>query len=205
MLLKVIHAGKKYNVGQYRCDACGQEYEKRIRPRVVDTCGCKPRGWGGKNWRHGEDCSRGPSPELKAFRKMHERCASSACKDYPNYGGRGITVCPRWSDFKNFLEDMGRRPGPAYSVERIDVNRGYAPENCRWATRREQARNTRRNHYVTVSGRTQIVAEWLRELSLSRTTFYRKLREGFTAEWLILAALAARNRVSECRGDPDEV
>lgn len=75
---------------------------------------------------------------------MIRRCTKSNCKSYPNYGGRGIAVCDRWLEsFANFLADMGSRPTRVHSLDRIDCNGNYEPKNCRWATKKEQARNTR--------------------------------------------------------------
>jgi hypothetical protein len=78
----------------------------------------------------------------KSWKSMHERCEDTRNASYPLYGARGIKVCERWSDFLNFLEDMGERPSREYSIDRIDAEKGYEPSNCRWLTRREQ--NARR-------------------------------------------------------------
>jgi len=76
---------------------------------------------------------------------IKQRCANPRCKDYPAYGGRGITICARWSSsFEAFLEDVGERPSDAHSIDRIENDRGYEPGNVRWATGVEQARNRRR-------------------------------------------------------------
>lgn len=81
------------------------------------------------------------SPEHGAWRVMHDRCRNPRSKDYPRYGGKGVKVCERWNSFEFFIDDMGWRPGPEYSLDRIDGDKDYDPSNCRWATRLEQSRN----------------------------------------------------------------
>lgn len=95
----------------------------------------------------------------QVWKAMKRRCLSPKSASFKDYGGRGITICERWRQFKNFLADMGERPSPKYSIDRIDVNGNYEPDNCRWATRQEQARNTRKNRIVEYQSRKMPLVE----------------------------------------------
>ena len=105
---------------------------------------------------------------------MMARCFDQSNKKYDNYGGRGITVCDQWLQFENFYADMGERP-KGLTIERIDNNGHYESGNCRWATWKEQANNTRRNRRITFGGESLTLTEWARRLSISPSTLHGRL------------------------------
>lgn len=114
--------------------------------------------------------------------------------DRPRYGGRGITVDPRWERFENFLADMGERP-EGYTLDRIDNDGPYSPENCRWATYVAQSNNRSNNRWLTYDGRTQTVSEWAREVGVSRQRIDQRLRAGWSAtETLTIPIWGKRRR-----------
>jgi hypothetical protein len=99
------------------------------------------------------------SIEYQAWISMMARCTNPEHKDYAKYGGRGITVCDEWRAFAQFAADMGQRSSRAYSIERKDNDLGYGPDNCRWATRKEQARNRASTIWVAVDGKQVTLTE----------------------------------------------
>lgn len=122
-------------------------------------------------------------PGYNSWMAMKGRCCNPNNSQFHDYGGRGIKVCDRWlHSFENFLADMGERPGKEYSIDRIDNNGDYCPENCRWATRGEQGNNKRNNILITYQGRTQTFRQWCRELDLpyySAILLYKKGKRSF--------------------------
>lgn len=106
----------------------------------VRSCGClRKRVAAAKATRHG----RANTPEYGVWKQVLQRCNNPKHKDYADYGGRGISVCPAWRDFARFIEDMGERPRPGLTIERTDNAKGYEPGNCVWAPWSAQARNRR--------------------------------------------------------------
>jgi len=136
---------------QCRCD-CGTTIVAsggNLRSSHTTSCGCWQREQAAKaQFIHGEARSRitnkNRTTEYERWHSMRKRCFDPNCHAYKHYGGRGITICDRWLQFENFLADMGRCP-PGLSLDRIDNDGNYEPNNCRWATRSEQQRNKRRS------------------------------------------------------------
>ena len=116
------------------------------------------------------------TPIYRAWDNMRTRCLNPNGPEFHNYGGRGIKVCPRWRDsFLAFLEDVGERPSPQHTLDRVDTNGDYEPSNVRWATRKEQARNQRKNRPLTFQGKTQPLAAWAEELGFKPNTLHRRI------------------------------
>ena len=115
---------------------------------------------------------------------MKARCVVPSASGYENYGGRGIVVCDRWlNSFENFLADMGERPSKAHSIDRYPDNDGnYEPSNCRWATRKQQTRNTRANRRISFCGETLCVAEWAERVGIHCDTIYDRLKLGWSID-----------------------
>lgn len=115
------------------------------------------------------------TPEYQTWIRIKSRCENPNNKKYADYGGRGITVCPRWADsFDEFFSDMGVRPDGCSSIDRIDVNGNYEPENCRWANAMMQGRNKRNNRLVEHNGKSIALSEFCQESGINyRTALYR--------------------------------
>ncbi len=121
--------------------------------------------------------------EYKVWDGMRQRCNNPNSPDYPRYGGRGITICERWSaSFSNFVADMGPRLSRAFQIERRDNDLGYSPENCRWATRKEQQRNRRNTRFIEFNGERLSVPEWSERTGIERHTLYLRIRRGWTPQ-----------------------
>jgi hypothetical protein len=120
------------------------------------------------------------SKTYNAWVDMRQRCRNPRNKNYPIYGGRGITICARWDSFKSFLADMGEAPA-GLTLDRIDVNGPYAPGNCRWATFVEQQQNRRDTRRITFGDETHCIEEWGRRTGLGQTLSHR-LRRGWSIE-----------------------
>ena len=121
------------------------------------------------------------------WRQMHRRCYGKYTKAYPHYGGRGIAVCDEWREFEPF-RDWGLSHGYSddLTIDRIDVNGNYCPENCRWATDKEQANNKRNNHFLKFNGEKHTVSEWADRYGVEQRKLFARLQY---REWDLKAAL----------------
>lgn len=117
----------------------------------------------------------------KTLSHMKDRCYNKHCDDYPMWGGRGITICDEWlNDYMSFYNwAISNGYDDTLTIDRIDNNKGYYPDNCRWVTRKTQARNTRRNRIITFNGETRSLAEWCEVLNLNYYRVKRRLQLGW--------------------------
>lgn len=124
---------------------------------------------------------------------MHARCSKPTFHRYDRYGGRGIKVCDRWKVFANFLADVGRKPSPSHTLERLNNDGDYEPSNVAWVTRKIQARNRRSNRLITAHGETLTLAEWAERIGVDRETISKRLKRGVLPE-IAVSQPAARLR-----------
>lgn len=170
-----------------RCD-CGAEAEvfaSTLKNGASPSCGCVSRVAFAARWTTHGHAAHGVrrSREYETWARIVSKCENPKATGYAIYGGRGITMCRRWREsFAAFFEDMGPRPGPGYSIERLDVNGNYEPGNCVWATMTQQARNRRNNRIVEAFGEAHCVAEWADRTGLSQRTIIQRLNYGIDPE-----------------------
>lgn len=147
----------------------------------------------------GRDQARAKDPSREALRKAIDRCHNPRSHAYKNYGGRGITVCATWhgeSGLVAFKKHMGAHPGAGFSLDRRDVNKGYLPGNCRWATAQEQACNRRGTQTLTYKGRTQSIPAWASEVGIAHTTLRLRLAKGWPLGRVLTRSIAQKNRAT---------
>lgn len=176
-LIKFIERKNRDDFYLCRCE-CGNEKIIRLnslKSGNTVSCGCFHKQQASEsNKTHGLTKTK----TYRTWYSMKQRCFNINDTRYSDYGGRGITVCDRWKEsFENFLEDMGKCPSRQHSIDRIDNDKGYYPENCRWATLKEQSRNKRVNRLIEYKGKTQCLTAWAEELNIKRETLSRRLNQ----------------------------
>lgn len=190
--LEYVGSDGKKSLWKVRCD-CGNEITmpgSEISKGRQKSCGCKTSELiSAARSTHGMSSH----PAYFVWRSMLDRCRLPTHQAWENYGGRGITVAPEWSTFDQFWEDMGPTYRAGLTLERVDNEAGYSPGNCRWATRTEQARNTRSSRRIDTPWGTMTVAEASDLSGIGVTTLLYRLSRGVAGSDLFTAP-DARNR-----------
>lgn len=175
---------RPYQVCECTCGSV-KVYEKgNLQNRTV-SCGCT-------KWQKIGDACRihglAGTSEHNIWCSMKQRCINKNAECHGNYGGRGIRVCDRWLEpngqgFINFMTDMGPKPDPSYSIERKNNDGDYCPENCKWATRNEQANNKRCTLRFTINGEIDTLKNWCKKSGVGYKLAYNRItRKGWDAE-----------------------
>lgn len=190
-LLPLIRVDNRRNIVRWLCWCyCGNLKivdATKLKSGHTKSCGCYRKKI---RKTHGEAEDR--SEEYGIWAAMLRRCNAPAACGYEDYGGRGIKVCERWSSYENFLSDMGRKPSSDYSIERINNNSNYEPENCKWATRREQGRNKRSNVWIEYKGRRMVLTDWCNEINISSGVIPSWIKKGKSIEWIFDRILTSK-------------
>lgn len=166
---------------------CSVASKELRRKKPTQSCGCLRRENTQKaltthNMAH--------SRIYSIWNMMLSRCKNKNNFAYKNYGGRGIVVCEEWHTFARFYEwAMANGYDESLSIDRIDNDKGYCPENCRWVTHFVQANNTRRNIYLTYNGKTHTIAEWSRLVNIKYATLMKRYHSGWSAENILFKAV----------------
>lgn len=157
---------------------CGKDviqFGKTLRSGKAVSCGCyKNEKIFERSFKHGH---ANKTAEYRAWRHMKSRCYNPNVYNYEIYGGSGIIVCDRWLEsFEYFLSDMGARPTPEHSIDRINGKGNYEPKNCRWATKAEQSRNISTNRWIEFHGNRLILSDWATMFKTTPTNLSRMIK-----------------------------
>lgn len=147
-----------YSLKCFECTECGKEtFHRQIKRKINRT--------------------------FNIYYGMKARCLNKKVSSYKNYGGRGIKICSRWLEsFDNFYEDMGEPPSLEYSIDRIDNNCDYSPENCRWVSREEQNNNTRQVRYFKYQGERLTTRQWAKKTGIHKSAIDERIKQRWTIE-----------------------
>jgi hypothetical protein len=186
-------------IGIFKCD-CGNTCELRLT-RVVNgvtkSCGClkkeSAKTMGKSNITHGMK----KTSEYRIWAGIKSRCYNPKTSQYKNYGAIGRVMSEEWKNsFVAFLRDMGKRPSNKHSVERIDNSKGYSKENCRWATSKEQTRNTNYNVNLEYNGKTKTIVDWSIDLKINQSTIRERLKSGKSIEYSLTHPIKKHSKKS---------
>lgn len=190
-------SGKMYWLCVCSCGRSAVVVAGNLRSGHARSCGCLQRearaSVGKENRTHGKH----RTPEYRTWAAMLHRCTNPNANNYRDYGGRGISVCESWKRFENFYAYMGPRPSPKHSIDRIDNDGNYEPGNCRWASNRQQNRNTRSNVCLSHQGKTQCIAAWAEELDAPVQTIFSRVKRGWSIGRIVATPIQARTSMAE--------
>ena len=168
---------------------CGKQVSvigQLLRNGKTKSCGCLRADRASEvAFKHGGYVGCKPSRTMRIWKNMIQRTCNPNCRMYSRYGGAGIGVCESWRTFERFLSDMGQAPDDL-TLERVDNNKGYSPDNCKWATYTEQNRNKSSSKNLTLNGKTQVAVAWIQELGLTDSKVYKRIRRGWSDEEVLL-------------------
>jgi hypothetical protein len=185
---------EKRKVRIFRCD-CGSVVEKKlcdVKQNKVTSCGCARSESTRKRF---STHKMSLTITYKSWSNMLTRCYNKNRKSYRDYGGRGIDVYFPWiNSFELFLSDMGERPSLDHSIERVDVNKGYYPENCKWATRYEQSINRRNNKIYIIHGEIYRLSELAEKFNVNSSNFRERIKRGEAPEVAVINYINRGNK-----------
>ncbi len=178
--VKTKHGNVTYAV--FACD-CGEKLlttVSRVKKGSTTSCGCFAREViVRRSTTHGLTSTATGRKTMQAWRAMWGRCTNPKVESYARYGGRGITVCDRWKSLEAFVQDMGVA-ATGESLDRIDGSRGYSPENCRWATAKEQAINRGTTVFIKIGDTVKTMTDWASQNNIPLSTVFGRLQRGWS-------------------------
>lgn len=182
-LLAIEPAGFSGRRPLWRCVCvCGKEKiasAQSLRAGKTISCGCAYAEAGARRAPQQRKHGMAESPEYATWCRIKDRCLNQNNPKYERYGARGIVVCERWvQSFDNFYSDMGKRPSDKHSIDRVNNDGPYSPDNCRWAAPQEQARNKSNNRWLTAAGVTETLTWWAARLGTSSGGLHGRLKRG---------------------------
>lgn len=189
-------AGRSFHVlCECECGARRFISERVLRSGMSKSCGCLRRDRSATHHMTGE-------PLYNSWSDMIQRCTNPKHPSYPRYGGRGVTVCDAWrrdgAAFVAWALANGFEPGK--SIERIDNDKGYSPENCRWASRKEQQRNRHNNHWLTFRGETKCITDWAASMGTTSATILHRIKRWGSVERALTTPIKRKTRKTANEG-----
>lgn len=179
--------GKSHGVYTWLCDCdCGNKTIVRkncLSLGTTTSCGCARRdrtvSFNKEKAIHGDAPRGNVTTEFSTWKGIKARCLNPNLPAFKHYGGRGIKLCPRWMDYRNFLKDMGRKPSPELTIHRVDNDGNYEPSNCIWATQDVQNNNKRTTHFIEFEGVVLSLTQWAARIKMHPRTLYGRISDGW--------------------------